>query len=224
MKRRHLSVAISLLLLLPNQAKASSLFVPDSDTALLLTLVTDTSATLAHTLEILEVAKETKEKMDKYNHLALRKFYMARRVERHLQDMIAISKLRPKNLKELNRALYRLKVNIKNLKRNIDGLGLDVVRAQNFVDDYGEKIEDSKEDERDVNNREKAAAMSGMVKDHIQNMALSSALNGKLLAKIRRDNLNYRQMDIRLKKRAAEESFRKQRFYLNWLETEENND
>ena len=87
-----------LSLLLALNIQASTFFVPDSDTAVLVSLVSNTASTVSNTLKILEVAKETSQKMDEYNFLAMRRYFIARRVEQHANDMAKISKMKPKKL------------------------------------------------------------------------------------------------------------------------------
>ena len=117
---------------------ASTLFMPDSDTAALIMLVSNTASTVSNTLKILEVAKKTSDQIDKYNFIAMRRFFIARRIEHHVRDIIETKKMKPKGLREINQVLLRLKLNLKDLKSNIDFLAKDVFQAEDFIDRYWE--------------------------------------------------------------------------------------
>ncbi len=75
------------LLLAIMQAKATTFFIPDADTAALISLVSNTASTVTNTMKILEVAKETSDQIDKYNFLAMRRYFVARRIEQHVRDI-----------------------------------------------------------------------------------------------------------------------------------------
>ena len=60
------------LILLP-RLHASSFFLPDSDSAALVAVVMNTSSTVANTLKLLNVARETRGQLEKYHHLAYKK-------------------------------------------------------------------------------------------------------------------------------------------------------
>ena len=80
---------------------ASTFFMPDSDTAALVMLVSNTASTVSNTLKILEVAKKTSDQIDKYNFIAMRRYFIARRIEQHVNDIAEANKMKPKNLQEL---------------------------------------------------------------------------------------------------------------------------
>ena len=50
-------------------ARGSTLFMPDSDTAALIMLVSNTASTVSNTLKILEVAKKASDKIDKVGEI-----------------------------------------------------------------------------------------------------------------------------------------------------------
>jgi hypothetical protein len=196
---------------------ASTLFVPDSDTAALITLVSNTASTVSNTLKILEVAEKTSEQMDKYNFLAMRRYFVARRIEQHVNDIQAVSNMKADNLKELNREMFNLKMNLKGLKSNIDFMAVDVFKAQEFTDRFMDKIANSFEDETEAHRQEIMSANQGSTSKHVQNTAMNTAMSTKILTKIRRDNIEYQKNDIALKKGEAIERLRREEFYKKWL-------
>lgn len=199
------------------QAQASSLLLPDSDTAALIMLVSNTASTVTNTMKILEVAKKTSDQVDKYNFIAMRRFFIARRIEQHVQDLIAAKKMKPKGLAEINQVLLHLKINLQELKSNIDFLGKDIFETENFVDRYFGKVENAMIDEGEANNQELNSASEGEMVKHVQNTAMNTALQAKILSKVRRDNLEYQAVDISLKKSEAIEAVRREEFYKKWI-------
>ena len=191
--------------------------MPDSDTAALIMLVSNTASTVSNTLKILEVAKKTSQQIDKYNNMAMRRFFIARRIEHHVQDIIATSKMRPKGLKEINRVMLRLKLNLKSLKSNLDLLAKDVVAIQDFLERQDEKMATTLRDEQEINQQEIVSAGEGSVGRHTQNTAINTALSGKILSQIRRDQLDYQKAYLGLKQNEKLEKFRQEEIYREWL-------
>ena len=199
------------------QLSASSFFFPDSDTAALIALVSNTASTVSNTLKILEVAEKTSEQIDKYNFLAMRRYFTARRIEQNVQDIISVKKMNPKNLRDLNQVMLKLKLSLKGLKSNIDFLARDIFEAEDFTRRYWEKIENSMIDESEAHNQEIMSASEGAMSKHVQNTAMNTAVTSKILAKTRRDNLEYQRVDISLKKSEALEQARREEHYREWL-------
>ncbi len=195
----------------------SSFFMPDSDTAALVMLVSNTASTVTNTLKILEVAKKTSEQVDKYNFIAMRRFFIARRIEQHVRDIIETKKMKPKGLHEINQVLLRLKLNLSGLKSNIDFLAKDLFETQDFVDRYWEKVANSMKDEQEAHNQELLSASEGPMSKHVQNTAMNTALSSKVLSKIRRDNLEYQKVDLNLKKGDSVERLRREEHYKSWI-------
>ena len=208
------------MLLIPN-ALGSTLFMPDSDTVALIHLVSNTAATVSNTLKILEVAEETSSQIDKYNFLAMRRYFIARRIEQHVNDIVAASKLKPKDLRELNHVMLTLKMNLKGLKSNIDYMAKDLYEAENFVDSFYAKVVNSLEDEREAHNQELVSASEGNMSKHVQNTAMNTAMSTKILSKIRRDSLEYQKHAITIQKGDLTEKLRREHFYKKWLEIED---
>ena len=208
---------IFLFLLILANARGSSLFLPDSDTAALLAIVTNTSSTVAHTLEILDVAKETQQKMEDLNRVAMRRFYLARRIEQHARDVAALKRMKPKNLRELNRALARLKNNLSRLKSNTDTAAKEIAMATKVAGHHQEKLASTSTDEQDAHNQEIQSAGGGKMSAQVQNTAINTALSAKILSKMRRDNLEYQVANLGLQKSRSLEQLRREQHYRNWI-------
>ena len=208
---------IFLFLVFSKAVYSSTFFLPDSDTAALVALVSNTASTLAHTLQILEVAKETAQKMDEYNQLAMRRLFIARRIEQHTRDILNMKKLKPKSLKEVNAILRKLKSNMQNLRSNIDLAANNIWEVENFTNKHWSKIVSASHDEKETHIQEIASAGEGASKKHIQNTAMNTAMMGKIMSKMRRDNLEYQKIDLELKQTASIRQLRREQFYNKWI-------
>ncbi len=211
---RHISIMI---LVYSINLRASSLFLPDSDTAALVTLVSNTASTVSNTLKILEVAKKTSDQIDKYNFLAMRRYFVARRIEQHTRDILAAGQMNPKGLREINSVMLSLKMNLKGLKSNIDFMAMDLYQAEDFTNRYWDKVSNSMHDENEAHNQEISSSSEGSMSKYVQNTAMNTAMTTKVLAKIRRDNIEYQKNAIALKKGDVTERLRREEFYKNWI-------
>lgn len=198
--------------------------MPDSDTAALIALVSNTASTVTNTMKILEVAKKTSEQVDRYNFIAMRRFFIARRIEQHVRDISEAQKMNSRGLAELNQVLLRLKINLQGLKSNIDFAAKDIFEAQDFVDRSWEKLESSMQDEQEAHQQELSSASEGNQAKHVQNTAMNTALSAKILSKMRRDQLDYQRIDLALKKNEQLEKLRQEEFYKNWLGIKQKSD
>jgi hypothetical protein len=205
------------LLLLTFNTNGSTLFFPDSDTAILVSLVSNTASTVSNTLKILEVVKKTSNQIDRYNFLAMRRYFIARRIEQHVNDISIATKMKASNLRELNQVMLRLKTNLIGLKSNIDFMAMDLFEAENFTQRYSEKLMNSMEDQQEAHNQEILSASEGVMSKHVQNTAMNTAMSTKVLSKIRGDNLEYQKTDISMKKGELTEKLRREQFYKKWL-------
>ncbi len=208
---------ILVLTLFIARSQASTFFMPDSDTAALIALVSNTASTVSNTLKILEVAKKTSDQIDKYNFLAMRRYFVARRIEQHSRDIIAATKMSPDGLREINQVMLNLKLNLKGLKSNLDFMAMDLYQAEDFTNRYWEKIANSMQDEKEAHNQELLSASEGNMSKHVQNTAMNTAMSSKILAKMRRDNVEYHKNDIALKKGDVKERLRREEFYKSWI-------
>jgi hypothetical protein len=197
--------------------------MPDSDTAVLISLVSNTASTVSNTLKILEVAKKTSDQIDKYNFLAMRRYFVARRIAQHTRDIIAASKMKPKGLREINHVMLTLKMNLKGLKSNLDFMAMDVYQAEDFTNRYWDKIANSMKDENEAHQQEVLSAGEGSMSKHVQNTAMNTAMGTKVLTKMRRDNIEYQKNNIALQKGVAKEKLRREEFYKNWIGLQRSN-
>ena len=204
-------------LIIFKSAFPSTFFLPDSDTAALIALVSNTASTVSNTLKILEVAKKTRDQIDKYNFLAMRRYFVARRIEQHTRDIVAATTMSPDGLREINQVMLNLKMNLKGLKSNLDFMAMDLYQAEDFTNRYWDKIANSMQDEQEAHNQELLSASEGSMSKHVQNTAMNTAMSTKLLAKIRRDNVEYQKNDIALKKGDTKERLRREEFYKSWI-------
>lgn len=211
----RLKVIVTLIIF--KSAFSSTFFLPDSDTAALIALVSNTASTVSNTLKILEVAKKTSDQIDKYNFLAMRRYFVARRIEQHTRDIVAATKMSPDGLREINQVMLNLKMNLKGLKSNLDFMAMDLYQAEDFTNRYWDKIANSMQDEQEAHNQELLSASEGSMSKHVQNTAMNTAMSTKLLAKIRRDNVEYQKNDIALKKGDTKERLRREEFYKSWI-------
>ena len=93
----------------------------------------------------------------------------------------------------------------------------DIFESENFIDRYFDKVENAMVDEEEVHSQELNSASEGPMAKHVQNTAMNTALSGKILSKIRRDNLEYQTIDLGLKKSEAVEAVRREDFYKKWI-------
>jgi hypothetical protein len=191
--------------------------MPDSDTAALVALVSNTASTVSNTVKILEVAKRTSDKIDKYNFIAMRRYYIARRIEQHTRDIIEASKMKPDKLRELNSIMLRLKLNLKGLHSSIDHLALDIFEVEDFNSRFYQKLTSSMGDEGEARRQELMSASEGGMSKHVQNTAMNTALSSSILSKMRRDSLDYQRVDLALKKGQSIEDLRREEFFKSWI-------
>ena len=207
-----------IIFILITKLTGSSLFLPDSDTAALIALVSNSAATVSNTLKILEVAKETSSQIDKYNFLVMRRYFLARRIEQHARDMAAVKKMRPRDLKELNKVLLRLKTNLRGLRSAMDFMGKDIFDVDDFTARYWQKISNAMEDEQEAHLQEISSSSSEA--NPSQNTAMNTAMNVKVLSKIRKDQLEYQKLHLQMKKSNTVSKLRKEQFYRDWFGVE----
>jgi hypothetical protein len=199
------------------QVSGSTFFIPDSDTASLIALVSNTASTVSNTMKILEVAKKTSEQIDKYNFIAMRRYYIARRIEQHARDIVEASQMKPESLRELNSVMLRLKLNLKGLHSNIDHLAKDIFEADDFSSRFYQKLSSSMDDEGEARRQELMSASEGAVSKHVQNTAMNTALSSSILSKMRRDQLDFQRVDLALKKGKSVEQLRREEFFKSWI-------
>lgn len=96
--------------------KASTLFAPDSDTALLVNLVTTTASQLNELEKLVSSTEKYTGLMEKYNQIAKDEYFRAERITWIAQNYVELSKRDPKDLEKLNSAIRGLKSETESLK------------------------------------------------------------------------------------------------------------
>lgn len=106
----------SMFLGLSNKSYASTLFAPDSDTALLFEIVTNTASQLNELEKLVTNAEKYTGLMEKYNQIARDQYFRAERIHYIAQNYIDLSKRDPRDLEGLNSAIRALKSETESLK------------------------------------------------------------------------------------------------------------
>lgn len=105
--------AVFYLLLIPNWKsnllQASTLFAPDSDTALLFELVANTATQINELEQLITNAQKHTEMIEKYNQIAKDHYYRSQRIHYIAESYVELSKRDPKDLENLNSAIRALK-------------------------------------------------------------------------------------------------------------------
>lgn len=118
---------------------ASTLFSPDSDTALLFQLVTTTASQLNELEQLVTSAQKHTEQMEKYNQIAQDHYYRAERIHYIAQSYIELSKRDPNNLGDLNGAIRALKSETESLKSLIDDYRADEATNEHHQNEIANK-------------------------------------------------------------------------------------
>lgn len=105
---------LSLLFFLP--LKAGTFFMPDSDTALLFQLVTNTASQLNELEHLISNTEKYTKHLRKYNELAEDHFFRAQRLTYLVDEMKTLSDLHPKDLEQLNNGIRNVKSQMDSLK------------------------------------------------------------------------------------------------------------
>lgn len=126
-------IILILHLLNSNIIQASSIFVPDSDTALLFELVTTTISQLNELELLVTNTQKLTVDMQKYNELAIDHWYRAKRVAYIVEDFKTLSETKIENLGELNQAIRELKYNIQELENMMLEYGIIKNESEKLV-------------------------------------------------------------------------------------------
>lgn len=207
----------SLLFIASLTCHSSSLFLPDSDTAALIGILSNSASTVSNTLKILEVAKTTSQKMDEYNALAMRRYYIARRIERHALNIKETKNMKTKNLGEFNQRLLILKTNLKDLRSSIEVIAENIVKS----DHQSEKMKfnklKSKSLENSLYNQELNSASSNTNSISNQNTAINTATTNSILNQMRIDNLEINKTNLDFKRSEDLERLKLRANLKKWL-------
>lgn len=112
---------------------ASTLFAPDSDSALLFEIVTNTSSQINELERLITNAEKYTGIMEKYNQIAKDQYFRAERINYIAQNYVDLSKSNPKDLEALNSAIRGLKSETESLKGLINEYRKD--EAKNELDE-----------------------------------------------------------------------------------------
>lgn len=124
-------------------ANASTFFAPDSDTALLFNLVSNTASQLNELEKLVTNAEKYTELMEKYNQIANDQFYRAERIHYIAQNYVELSRKDPQDLETLNSAIRSLKSETESLKSLIKEYRHDEARNEYQEGVLGEKLRKS---------------------------------------------------------------------------------
>ena len=111
---------------------SSSLFAPDSDTALLIELATTTASQLNELERLVSNTQKLTGNMQKYNEIVIDHWYRAQRISFLIEDLSTLSSTKIKNLSELNNAIRGLKHNLSDLEDLMVEYGILKVQSQNI--------------------------------------------------------------------------------------------
>lgn len=120
------------------QAKGSTFFVPDSDSALLFNLVTTTASQLNELEKLVSNAEKYTGLMEKYNQIARDEYFRAERITYIAQNYVDLSKRDPKDLEQLNSAIRALKSETESFKALISEYRRDEARNEITEDKFTE--------------------------------------------------------------------------------------
>ena len=122
---------IIILSFLVKMSSSSSLFVPDSDTALLIELVTTTVSQLNELERLVSNAQKLTGSMQKYNEIVIDHWYRAQRIAFLVEDMSTLSSTKIRNLSGLNNSIRELKHNLSGLEDLMVEYGILKIQSQN---------------------------------------------------------------------------------------------
>ncbi len=122
-----------------NQAQASTLFAPDSDTGLLFEIVTNTASQLNELEKLVTNAEKYTGLMEKYNQIARDQYFRAERIHYIAQNYVDLSKRDPKDLEGLNSAIRALRSETESLKAMISEYRQDEARNEVQENVLGER-------------------------------------------------------------------------------------
>ena len=108
----------------------SSIFMPDSDTALLFDLVTTTAAQLNELERLVTNAQKLTGTVQKYNEIVIDHWYRAQRVTFLVEDLSTLASSKITNLAELNHSIRELKNNIDSLENIMVEYGILKIQSE----------------------------------------------------------------------------------------------
>jgi hypothetical protein len=150
MKKNYFLIYLILLSgtfgLMTRPVSASTIFVPDSDTALLFNIVSNTASQLNELEKLLSNAEKYTGLMEKYNQIARDHYFRAERIHYIAQNYVDLSKSDPKDLESLNSAIRSLKSETESLKSLISEYRQDEAKNELQEGILGEKLRHSNQE------------------------------------------------------------------------------
>lgn len=125
---------------LANRSEASTFFAPDSDTALLFEICTNTASQLNELERLLTNAEKYTGLLEKYNQIAKDQYFRSQRIIYIAQNYVDLSKRDPKDLESLNSAIRALKSETESLKSLIAEYRTDEARNELQETDLSNRI------------------------------------------------------------------------------------
>ncbi|MGZ3789733.1 MAG: hypothetical protein ACXVLQ_14485 [Bacteriovorax sp.] len=163
----------------PKNAQASTLFAPDSDTALLVNLVTNTASQVNELEKLVSNAEKYTGMMEKYNQIARDQYFRAERIHYIAQNYVELSKRDPKDLEGLNSAIRALKSETESLKAMISEYRSDEAKNEVTENALGEKIQRSNQELGFANNQVLRSGGVNSTNEAQKMMAQNTALSYK---------------------------------------------
>lgn len=165
--------------LFSTNTKASTLFAPDSDTALLFNLVTNTASQLNELEKLVSNAEKYTGLMEKYNQIARDHYFRAERIHYIAQNYVDLSKRDPKDLEGLNSAIRALKSETESLKTMINEYRTDEAKNEVAETKLSERVRDSNQELGFANNQVVRSGEIQTTNDAQKMMAQNTALTYK---------------------------------------------
>ncbi|MBY0412960.1 MAG: hypothetical protein K2Q18_02285 [Bdellovibrionales bacterium] len=199
-------------------ASASTFFAPDSDTALLFNLVSNTASQLNELEKLVSNAEKYTGLMEKYNQIARDQYFRAERIHYLAQNYVELSKKDPRDLESLNSAIRSLKSETESLKSLIREYRQDEAKNEYQEGVLSEKLRHSGQELNfangqvmrsgeiaQTNEAQKMTAQntSLIYKSQVENNQISSAIAEKLTEQNKLKNRELKDEAIRKDERDA---------------------
>lgn len=162
-----------------HKAQASTIFVPDSDTALLFSLVSNTAGQLNELEKLVSSAEKYTGLMEKYNQIARDQYFRAERIHYIAKNYVELSKSDPKDLEGLNSAIRTLKSETESLKAMINEYRSSEAKNEVAENVLGEKVRRSNVELGFANNQIIRSGVVNSTNEAQKMMAQNTALTYK---------------------------------------------
>lgn len=187
-KRSQIFFLFFFLFLFPTFLSASTLFAPDSDTAILFQLASTTASQLHELEKLVTDAQKNTKILQEYNELAQDHYFRAERTVALLDEMKGLSDIDEVSLDKLNSKIGSLKDQMASLNATIS--------EYNSRETKNEKLEVATYDNENQINKEanlaniqiKRSENSGTLKGAAKLSAQNTALSNKNLVDIKKQN------------------------------------